>query len=98
MKSYKKMYNNMHKNMCINCAFGVKDMLEKTLSEARKDLSRLVADCAVNGGTVITVHGKPAAYLLSAEEYQALKKTALEKEMQPIFSEFDSLFKALTNK
>lgn len=73
-------------------------MLVKTLSEARKDLSRLVADCAVNGGTLITVYGKPAAYLLSVEEYQALKKTALKKEKQPIFSDIDSLFKSLTNK
>lgn len=32
-------------------------MLEKPLSEARKDLSRIVADCAKNEVTVITVRG-----------------------------------------
>lgn len=73
-------------------------MLEKTLSEARKDLSRLVANCAKNDVTVITVRGKPAAYLVSPARYDALKSGALEKEMEPIFNEFDSLFKALSDK
>lgn len=88
----------MHNEEQGTFALGTAEMAEKTLSEARKNLSRLVADCAVNGETLITVHGKPAAYLVSAEQYQALKKAALEKEMQPIFSEFDGLFKALADK
>lgn len=88
----------MHNEEQGSFALGTAEMAEKTLSEARKNLSRLVADCAVNGETLITVHGKPAAYLVSAEQYQALKKAALEKEMQPIFSEFDGLFKALADK
>lgn len=95
---YKKMCNKMHNEEQGTFALGTAEMAEKTLSEARKNLSRLVADCAVNGETLITVHGKPAAYLVSAEQYQALKKAALEKEMQPIFSEFDGLFKALADK
>lgn len=73
-------------------------MLEKTLSEARKDLSRIVADCSKNDVTVITVRGRPAAYLVSPAQYESLKNGALEKEMEPIFSEFDSLFKALSDK
>ena len=73
-------------------------MLEKTLSEARKDLSRIVAECDKNDVTVITVRGKPAAYLVSPAQYKSLKQGALEKEMDPIFDEFDSLFKALTDK
>lgn len=73
-------------------------MLVKTLSEARKDLSRLVADCAKNDLTVIAVRDKPAAYLVSPARYDSLKSAALEKEMEPIFNEFDSLFKALSDK
>lgn len=73
-------------------------MLEKTLSQARKDLSRIVADCSKNDVTVITVRGRPAAYLVSPAQYKSLKQGALEKEMEPIFDEFDSLFKALTDK
>ena len=73
-------------------------MLEKTLSEARRELSRLVADCDRNDVTVITVRGKPAAYLISPARYDSLKRGALEKEMEPIFNEFDSLFKALSDK
>ena len=47
-------------------------MLEKTLSEARKDLSRIVAECDKNDVTVITVRGKPAAYLVSPAQYKSL--------------------------
>lgn len=73
-------------------------MLEKTLSEARKDLSRIVADCSKNDVTVITVRGRPAAYLVSPAQYESLKNGALEKEMEPIFNEFDALFKTLADK
>lgn len=73
-------------------------MLEKTLSEARKDLSRIVADCAKNEVAVITVRGKSAAYLISSAHYESMKEGAFQNEMEPIFNEFDSLFKALSNK
>lgn len=74
-------------------------MVEKTLSEARKDLSRLVTDCAKNNVTVVmTVRGKPAAYLRSPAWYDSLKRVALEKEMEPIFNDFNSLFKASSAK
>ena len=73
-------------------------MQEMTLSAVRKDLSKVVAQCHDTEGVVITVHGKPAACIVSARQYEELKKKALERELEPIFSEFDSLFKALSNK
>lgn len=48
-----KMYDLRYKK----CSIQVVSMLEKPLSEARKDLSRIVADCAKNEVTVITVRG-----------------------------------------
>lgn len=44
------------------------------------------------------VRGKPAAYLVSPAQYDSLKRGALEKEMDPIFNDFDALFKALSAK
>lgn len=73
-------------------------MLEKTLSETRKNLSKIVSDCTNHDGIAITVHGRPVAYLVSVEQYEKLKELTLEKELAPIFSEFDGLFKTLADK
>lgn len=71
---------------------------EKPLSEVSKNLSKIIADCPKSDGVAITVRCKAAAYLVSVEQYENMKRMALEKELEPIFSEFDGLFKALASK
>jgi antitoxin Phd len=46
------------------------------LQEAKNRLSHVVRQAATDGPQTITVHGKPAAVLLSAEEYQRLTRPA----------------------
>lgn len=76
----------------------IASMLEKTSSEAGGELSRPVADGAEDDVAMGTVRGKPTANPASSAQCKALNDGALEKEMEPIFNEFDSLFKALANK
>ena len=44
------------------------------LQEAKARLSELVRDAAADGPQTITVHGRRAAVLLSAEDYDRLKR------------------------
>jgi prevent-host-death family protein len=46
--------------------------MEWQLQEAKNRLSQLVSQAAKGGPQIITVRGKPAAVLLSNEEYQRL--------------------------
>lgn len=48
--------------------------MEWQLQEAKNRLSQLVNQAAQSGPQIITVRGKPAAILLSFEEYQRLTK------------------------
>jgi prevent-host-death family protein len=43
------------------------------LQEAKNRLSELVKEAHISGSQVITVHGKEAAVVMSAEEYRKLK-------------------------
>ncbi len=42
------------------------------LQEAKNRLSQVVNDASSNGPQIITVHGKPAAIVLSMQEYERL--------------------------
>ncbi|KPV44307.1 type II toxin-antitoxin system Phd/YefM family antitoxin [Alicyclobacillus ferrooxydans] len=46
--------------------------MEWQLQEAKNRLSQLIKEIAHDGPQIITVRGKPAAVLLSVEEYQRL--------------------------
>lgn len=48
--------------------------MEWQLKEAKNRLSQLVNEATENGPQIITVRGKPAAVVLSVEEYQRLTK------------------------
>ncbi len=48
--------------------------MEWQLQEAKNRLSQLVSQAAQDGPQIITVRGKPAAILLSIEEYQRLTR------------------------
>jgi antitoxin Phd len=45
---------------------------EWQLQEAKNNLSKLIKQAATGGAQVVTVHGKPTAVVLSAEEYARL--------------------------
>jgi prevent-host-death family protein len=44
------------------------------LQDAKNQLSRVVAEAKVRGPQTITVHGRPAAVVLSIEEYRKLAR------------------------
>ncbi|MDL2060071.1 hypothetical protein MUN46_009010 [Mesosutterella sp. AGMB02718] len=73
-------------------------MPERSLSEEEKNLSRTGADCSRNDAGGLTVRDKLAVPPASSERHRLMKKSALKGELKPIFDEFDSLFKALSEK
>ena len=66
-----------------------------SLSEARKNFSTLAREAKT---TEVTVHGRTLCYIVPKEQYEALKKAALQKEFDGIFDEFDELFDGLKDK
>jgi antitoxin Phd len=44
------------------------------LQEAKNNLSQLIKDAMSDGAQVVTVHGKPTAVVVSAEEYARLTR------------------------
>ncbi|HUW65611.1 MAG TPA: type II toxin-antitoxin system Phd/YefM family antitoxin [Spirochaetia bacterium] len=52
--------------------------MEWQLQEAKNRFSQLVNQAAQDGPQIITVRGKPAAILLSFEEYQHLTKPRIK--------------------
>jgi antitoxin YefM len=59
-----------------------------SLSEAKAHLSRLVADCEKDEEElVITRNGRPAAVLISAEEYQGWRETREIMRNRPLMKE-----------
>lgn len=48
---------------------------EWQLQEAKNNLSQLIKLAAAGDAQVVTVHGKPTAVVLSAEEYARLTRT-----------------------
>ena len=55
-----------------------------SLSEAKTQLSRLVADCEKDvEELVITRNGRPAAVLISADEYEGWRETRRSCETGP---------------
>jgi len=49
------------------------------LQEAKSNLSQLIKQAASGDAQVVTVHGKPTAVVVSAEEYQRLTRPRLGK-------------------
>jgi prevent-host-death family protein len=47
---------------------------EWQLQEAKNNLSRLIKDAVAGDAQVVTVHGKPTAVVISAEEYARLTR------------------------
>lgn len=70
------------------------------LSEARRNLTDLIAGVTKPDGqpVVISVRGKPAVVLLSAESYDDYLKKKYRDEFKEIFDELDDLNKSLVNK
>ncbi len=66
-------------------------MHKKDLSEAAKTASRTAAEGDKKDAAAGSGSGKPA-------RNDASKTAALKKVMEPVFSEFDSLFKSLADK
>ena len=58
---------------------------EWQLQEAKNRLSQVVNQASHNGPQIITVHGKPAAIVLSIEEYQRL--TSNQSKLTEFFAE-----------
>lgn len=69
-------------------------------SEARRNLTDLIAGVTKPDGqpVVISVRGKPAVVLLSAESYDDYLKKKYRDEFKEIFDELDDLNKSLVNK
>lgn len=68
---------------------------EWQLQEAKNKLSQLVKEASKGVPQIITVHGKSAAVVISARDYQKLKqpKTKLSTELcVPILDKDDKLF------
>lgn len=76
------------------------DLQSVPLSEARRNLTDLIAGVSKPDGqpVVISVRGKPAVVLLSAESYDDYLKTKYRDEFKEIFDELDDLNKSLVNK
>lgn len=76
------------------------DLQSVPLSEARRNLTELIAGVTKPDGqpVVISVRGKPAVVLLSAESYDDYLKTKYRDEFKEIFDELDDLNKSLVNK
>lgn len=55
------------------------------LQEAKNQLSRVVAEARTHGPQMITLHGRPAAVVLSIEEFQNL--AAEKKPLSQFFRE-----------
>ena len=70
------------------------------LSEARQNLTHIVATVTSKGGepVLISVRGKPTVAIISAEEYQDYLKAKYREEFRSIFDELDELNKSLVNK
>lgn len=70
------------------------------LSEARRNLTDLIAGVTKPDGqpVVVSVRGKPAVVLLSAESYDDYLKKKYRDEFKEIFDELDDLNKSLVNK
>jgi prevent-host-death family protein len=65
------------------------------LQEAKNKLSQLIKQAQSGTHQVITLHGKTAAVILSADEYQQLignQSTLLEQLCVPILDEDEALF------
>lgn len=76
------------------------DLQSVPLSEARRNLTELIAGVTKPDGrpVVISVRGKPAVVLLSAESYDDYLKKKYRDEFKEIFDELDDLNKSLVNK
>lgn len=76
------------------------DLQSVPLSEARRNLTELIAGVTKPDGqpVVISVRGKPAVVLLSAESYGDYLKKKYRDEFKEIFDELDDLNKSLVNK
>lgn len=76
------------------------DLQSVPLSEARRNLTELIAGVTKPDGqpVVISVRGKPAVVLLSAESYDVYLKKKYRDEFKEIFDELDDLNKSLVNK
>lgn len=76
------------------------DLQTVPLSEARRNLTELIAGVTKPDGqpVVISVRGKPAVVLLSAEAYGDYLKKKYRDEFKEIFDELDDLNKSLVNK
>lgn len=73
-------------------------MREIPLSEARKNLSKLVGESIKEEDMAISVRGNQVAVIVPIERYQTYKQALLQEELQPIFDEFDDVFKALADR
>ncbi len=51
---------------------------EWQLQDAKNRLSQVVNEATLKGPQIITVHGKPAAIVLSLEDYQKLTRNQLK--------------------
>lgn len=76
------------------------DLQSVPLSDARRNLTELIAGVTKPDGqpVVISVRGKPAVVLLSAESYDDYLKTKYRDEFKEIFDELDDLNKSLVSK
>lgn len=70
------------------------------LSDTRSEWKDVIAGVAQPEGSpvMITIDGKPAVAMISAEEFDQYRKEKVRERLTDVFKELDEVNKALVNK